>query len=275
MVDDSKVSGFYKLSREERVKKLKEVTGLGDEDLGPLIDPGKVDLEVLEHMIENVVGAMTLPLGIATNFKVNGQDYLIPMAIEEPSVVAAASNAARMARNLGGFTATDTGPVMIAQIQTVEVPTPFAAKDKILEVKDELLELANKQDPILIKFGGGARDIRVRIIDTSVGVMLICELIVDTRDAMGANAVNTMAEALAPRIEKITGGRVILRILSNLAEFRLVRVRATFDKKLLGGEEVVSDIITAWAFAEADPYRCATHNKGIMNGIGTELMQWC
>jgi len=267
MVEDSKVSGFYKLSREERVKKLKEVTGLGEEDLGPLTDPGKVDLEVLDHMIENVVGAMTLPLGIATNFKVNGQDYLVPMAIEEPSVVAAASNAARMARDLGGFTATDTGPRMIAQIQTVEVPTPYAAKDKILEVKDKLLELANEQDPILVRFGGGARDIRVRIFDSAVGVMLICELIVDTRDAMGANAVNTMAEALAPRIEKITGGRVILRILSNLAEFRLVRVRATFDQKLLGGEEVVNDIIAAWAFAEADPYRCSTHNKGIMNGI--------
>ncbi|MHA1864663.1 MAG: hydroxymethylglutaryl-CoA reductase, degradative [Candidatus Thorarchaeota archaeon] len=267
MVEDSKVSGFYKLSREERVKKLKEVTGLGEEDLGPLTDPCKVDLEVLDHMIENVVGAMTLPLGIATNFKVNGQDYLIPMAIEEPSVVAAASNAARMARDLGGFTATDTGPRMIAQIQTVEVPTPYAARDKILEVKDELLELANEQDPILVRFGGGARDIRVRIFDSAVGVMLICELIVDTRDAMGANAVNTMAEALAPRIEKITGGRVILRILSNLAEFRLVRVRATFDQKLLGGEEVVNDIIAAWAFAEADPYRCSTHNKGIMNGI--------
>ncbi|TFG99650.1 MAG: hydroxymethylglutaryl-CoA reductase, degradative [Candidatus Thorarchaeota archaeon] len=267
MVDDSKVSGFYKLSRKDRVKKLMEVTGLGEEDLGPLVDPGKVDLEVLDHMIENVVGAMTLPLGIATNFKVNGQDYLVPMAIEEPSVVAAASNAARMARNLGGFTATDTGPRMIAQIQTVEVPTPFAAKNKILEVKEELLELANKQDPILVRFGGGARDIRVRIIDSAVGVMLVCELIVDCGDAMGANAVNTMAEALAPRIEKITGGRVILRILSNLAEFRLVRVRATFDKELLGGEEVVRDIIAAWAFAEADPYRCATHNKGIMNGI--------
>ena len=267
MVEDSKVSGFYKLSREDRVKKLMEVTGLGEEDLGPLVDPGKVDLEVLDHMIENVVGAMTLPLGIATNFKVNGQDYLIPMAIEEPSVVAAASNAARMARDLGGFTATDTGPRMIAQIQTVEVPTPFAAKAKILEVKEELLELANEQDPILVRFGGGARDIRVRIFDSAVGVMLICELIVDTRDAMGANAVNTMAEALAPRIEKITGGRVILRILSNLAEFRLVRVRATFDKELLGGEDVVRDIIAAWAFAEADPYRCATHNKGIMNGI--------
>lgn len=272
MVEDSKVSGFYKLSREERVKKLKEVTGLGNEDLGPLIDPGKVDLEILDHMVENVVGAMTLPLGIATNFKVNGQDYLVPMAIEEPSVVAAASNAARMAREFGGFTATDTGPVMIAQIQTVEVPTPFAAKDKIIEVKEELLELANEQDPILVRFGGGARDIRVRIFDSAVGVMLVCELIVDCRDAMGANAVNTMAEALAPRIEKITGGRVILRILSNLAEFRLVRVRATFDQKLLGGEEVVNDIIAAWAFAEADPYRCATHNKGIMNGIDAVVL---
>ena len=267
MVEDSKVSGFYKLSRKERVKKLMKVTGLGEEDLGPLIDPGKVDLEILDHMIENVVGAMTLPLGIATNFKVDGKDYLIPMALEEPSVVAAASNAARMARDLGGFTATDTGPLMIAQIQAVEVRTPYAAKNRIIEAKDELLQLANEQDPILVRFGGGARDLRVRIIDTSVGVMLITELIIDTRDAMGANAVNTMAEALAPRIEKLTGGRVILRILSNLAEFRLVRARATFDKELLGGEDIVDDIIAAWAFAEADPYRCATHNKGIMNGI--------
>jgi len=267
MVDDSKLSGFFKLSRDERVKKLKEVTGLGEEDLGPLIDPCKVDLEILDHMIENVVGAMTLPLGIATNFKVNGKDYLIPMALEEPSVVAAASNAARIARDLGGFTATDTGPMMIAQIQVVEVPTPYAARNEVIEAKEELLKFANEQDPILVRFGGGARDLRVRIFDTSVGVMLVTELIVDTRDAMGANAVNTMAEALAPRIEKITGGRVILRILSNLAEFRLVRVRATFDKELLGGEDVVNDIISAWAFAEADPYRCATHNKGIMNGI--------
>ncbi len=267
MVDDSKLTGFYKLSREERVKKLMKVTGLGEEELGPLINPGKVDLEILDHMIENVVGSMTLPLGIATNFIINGKDYLIPMAIEEPSVVAAASNAARMARDLGGFIATDTGPRMIAQIQTVEVPAPYAAKNQIIEVKDELLRLANEQDPILVRFGGGAQDLRVRILDSSVGTMLVCELVVDTRDAMGANAVNTMAEALAPRIEKITGGRVILRILSNLAEFRLVRVRATFDKELLGGEEVVNDIIAAWAFAEADPYRCATHNKGIMNGI--------
>jgi hydroxymethylglutaryl-CoA reductase len=267
LVEDSRISGFYKLSREDRVKKLAEVTGIPVEELGVLADPGKVDMEILDHMIENVVGAMTIPLGIATNFRVNGKDYLIPMATEEPSVVAAASNAARMARTFGGFSATDTGPVMIAQIQAINVPAPFDSKLKILETKEEILELANKQDPILVKFGGGAKDIRVRVIDTSQGPMLITELIVDTRDAMGANAVNTMCEALAPMIEKISRGKVLLRILSNLADKRLVRVRATFDKDKLGGEEVVDAIISAWAFAEADPYRCSTHNKGIMNGI--------
>ncbi|NHJ13406.1 MAG: hydroxymethylglutaryl-CoA reductase, degradative [Candidatus Thorarchaeota archaeon] len=267
MVKDSQISGFYKLTREERAKKLREITGIPEEELRPLFDPGAVDIEVLDHMIENVVGSMTLPLGIATNFQVNGKDYLIPMALEEPSVVAAASNAARMARPHGGFTANDTGPHMIAQIQAVDVPAPFAAKTRILDKKGELLELANRQDPILVKFGGGARDLRVRVLETSVGHMVITEIVVDTRDAMGANAVNTMAEALAPRIEEITGGRVLLRILSNLADLRLVRSSATFDKELLGGEEVVDGIIAAWAFAEADPYRCSTHNKGIMNGI--------
>ncbi|MFX1560622.1 MAG: hydroxymethylglutaryl-CoA reductase, degradative [Promethearchaeota archaeon] len=267
MVKDSRIPGFYKLSREDRVKKLKEITGLGDDDIGPLSDPGLVDLGVLDHMIENVVGSMTLPLGIATNFLINEKDYLIPMALEEPSVVAAASNAARMARVHGGFSAADTGPNMIGQIQVVDVLNPEEAKTKIMEAKEELLAFANEQDPILVRFGGGAKDLRIRIFDSKVGVMLVTELIVDTRDAMGANAVNTMAEALAPRIEKLTGGRVILRILSNLAEFRLVRARATFDKELLGGEEVVNDIIAAYAFAEADPYRCSTHNKGIMNGI--------
>ncbi|MCK5150320.1 MAG: hydroxymethylglutaryl-CoA reductase, degradative [Candidatus Thorarchaeota archaeon] len=267
MVEDSRISGFYKLSREERVKKLAEVTGIPIEELGVLSDPGKVDMEILDNMVENVVGAMTLPLGIATNFRINSKDYLIPMALEEPSVVAAASNAARMARTFGGFSATDTGPVMIAQIQAINVPAPFEAKLRILEAKEEIIELANKQDPILVKFGGGAKDVRVRVIDTSEGPMVITELIVDTRDAMGANAVNTMCEALAPMIEKISKGKVLLRILSNLADKRLVRVRATFDKDLLGGEEVVDAIISAWAFAEADPYRCSTHNKGIMNGI--------
>jgi hydroxymethylglutaryl-CoA reductase len=267
MVKDSRLSGFYKLTREDRIEKLQEATGIDVEVLEPLINPGKVDLEVLDHMIENVIGSMTLPLGIATNFTVNEKDYLVPMAIEEPSVVAAASNAARMAREHGGFHATDTGPVMIAQIQAVDVPAPFFAKNRILENREKIIELANEQDPILLKFGGGARDVRVKVIDSHVGPMLITELLVDTRDAMGANAVNTMAEALAPMIEELSGGRVLLRILSNLADLRLIRVRATFDKKMLGGEEVVDGIIAAWAFAEADPYRCATHNKGIMNGI--------
>ncbi len=267
LVKDSRISGFYKLTREERVARLLELTGLDRKEAAPLTDPGQVDMSVLDHMIENVVGAMTLPLGIATNFRINGRDYLVPMAIEEPSVVAAASNAARIARPHGGFTAVDTGPLMIAQIQAVNVPTPFAAKQRVLEAKEEILALANEQDPVLVRFGGGARDVRVRVIDSAVGPMVITELIVDTRDAMGANAVNTMAEALAPTVERLTGGRVLLRILSNLADLRLVRARATFDAELLGGEEVVDGIIAAWAFAEADPYRCATHNKGIMNGI--------
>jgi hydroxymethylglutaryl-CoA reductase len=267
MVKDSQISGFYKLSREERMKKLLEVTGIPEEELKPLFDPGTVDMEVLDHMIENVVGSMTLPLGIATNFKVNDKDYLIPMALEEPSVVAAASNAARMTRIHGGFKTEDTGPVMIGQIQAVDVPDPFTAKDRILEAKENLIALANEQDPILVRFGGGARDLRVKVIDTKVGPMVITELLVDTRDAMGANAINTMAEALAPRIEEISGGRVLLRILSNLADLRIVKSTAIFDKDALGGEEVVDGIIAAWAFAEADPYRCSTHNKGIMNGI--------
>lgn len=267
MVEDSRIPGFYKLTREERATKIQEITGIPEDELKPLFDPGSVDMEVLEHMIENVVGSMTMPLGIATNFRINERDYLIPMALEEPSVVAAASNAARMTRTHGGFTAEDTGPVMIGQIQAVDVPDPFVAKDHILAAKEDLIALANEQDPILVRFGGGARDLRVKVIDTKVGPMVITELIVDTRDAMGANAVNTMAEALAPRIETISGGKVLLRILSNLADLRVVSSTATFDKELLGGEEVVDGIISAWAFAEADPYRCSTHNKGIMNGI--------
>ncbi len=272
MVEDSRVSGFYKLTREERVRELSKLTGISEEELKPLTNPGEVDLEILDHMIENVVGAMTIPVGIATNFRINEKDYLIPMAIEEPSVVAAASNAARIARKNGGFFATDTGSHMIAQIQAIEVPTPFKAKLMIIENKDRLLKLANEQDPILVKFGGGARDLRVRVIDSEIGSMVITEIIVDTKDAMGANAVNTMAEALAPEIEKISGGKVLLRILSNLADKRLTRVRAVFDKELLGGNEVVDGIIAAWAFAESDPYRCATHNKGIMNGIDAVIV---
>ncbi|MEM2143024.1 MAG: hydroxymethylglutaryl-CoA reductase, degradative, partial [Candidatus Thorarchaeota archaeon] len=267
MVKDSRITGFYKLSMQERIEKVIELTGISREELAPVVEPATLDMNILDHMTENVIGSMMMPFSIATNFRVNGRDYLVPMVLEEPSVVAAASNAARMAREKGGFTATDTGPMMIAQVQVVRVPNPYEARMRVIEAKGEILALANEQDPVLLKLGGGAKDLSARVIDTRTGPMLIVELLVDTRDAMGANAVNTMAEAVAPRIERLTGGRVLLRILSNLADRRLVRARATFDRELLGGEEVVDGIVAAWAFADADPYRCATHNKGIMNGI--------
>jgi len=272
MVEDSRLSGFYNLPREERINKLMQLTGLDDETLGPLVNPGRVEIGILDHMIENVIGSMTLPLGIATNFKINGADYLVPMAIEEPSVVAAASHAAKIARIHGGFKAIQRDSVMIAQIQAVRVSAPHSASIDVLNSKDEILDLANEQDPILVKLGGGAKDLRTRVIHTTRGPMMITELLVDTKDAMGANAVNTMAEAVTPLIEQITGGQVLLRILSNLADRRLVHASAKFDAEELGGEEVVDGILDAWAFAEADPYRCATHNKGVMNGIDAVII---
>lgn len=224
-------------------------------------------LVIADKMIENVIGTFELPLGIATNFLINGKDYLIPMAIEEPSVVAAASNAARMCREGGGLFAVSTDPLMIAQIQLVGVTSPHTAVMKILQHKDEIIRIANEKDPLLISLGGGVRDVEVRIIQTPVGPMVITHLIVDVKDAMGANVVNTMAEAVGPYIEKITGGKVLLRIVSNLADRRLVRVWTRVPKEAVGGPEVVDGIVYAWAFAASDPYRAATHNKGIMNGV--------
>jgi hydroxymethylglutaryl-CoA reductase len=232
-----------------------------------LLNTGSLPLEVADRMIENVVGAFPLPLGIGVNFLINNKDYLIPMAIEEPSVVAAASYAAKMVRDGGGFHTSSTPPVMIGQIQVVGIKDPEAARLQVLKAKAELLKLANDQDPMLASVGGGAKDLDAKIINTSVGPMLITELHVDCRDAMGANAVNTMAEAIAPTIERITGGRVYLRIISNLATKRLAKAWCTLPKEALGGEEVVDGIVNASAFAAADPYRAATHNKGAMNGI--------
>src|SRR3990170_2476252 len=215
---------------------------------------------------------MSLPLGIAVNFLINGRNYLVPMAIEEPSVVAAASNAAKMARARGGFRASTSGPIMIGQIQLTHVPDPHSARLAILHARDEILRRANEKDPILVKLGGGAKDVETRVISTGRGPMVITHLIVDCRDAMGANAVNTMAEAVAPHLEEITGGRVYLRIISNLAVRRLARARAVFTKDAIGGPEVVEGILEAFAFADADPFRCATHNKGIMNGIDAVVL---
>ena len=267
MATSSAIAGFYKLSPDERLRIVKEAGGLSDEETELLRSTGGLKMELANRMIENVIGGITYPFAVATNFLINGRDYFVPMAIEEPSVVAAASNAAGMARIKGGFHTSSTGPVMIGQVQAVNVVDPFGAKMGILAEKERILERANAQDPVLRKLGGGANDLEVKVVDTVKGPMVVTELIVDCRDAMGANAVNTMAEAVAPLIEEISGGRVLLRIISNLATRRLVRAKAVFSKEAVGGEEVVEAVTVAYAFGDADPYRCATHNKGIMNGV--------
>ncbi|MDI3502390.1 MAG: hydroxymethylglutaryl-CoA reductase, partial [Archaeoglobi archaeon] len=263
----SRIEGFYKFSPEERLRIVSEFSGLNEDEMRTLSNTGALGIEIANRMVENVVGAMEIPLGIAVNFRINGKDYLIPMAIEEASVIAAASNAAKMARVKGGFFSKATDSIMIGQIQVTGLRDPFGAKMRVLEKKDEILRIANERDPVLVNLGGGAVDVEARVLDTIRGPMLVVHLLVNCLDAMGANAVNTMCEAVAPFIEEVTGGKVYLRILSNLADRRLVRARAVFDKDAIGGEEVVDGILEAYAFALADPYRAATHNKGIMNGV--------
>jgi len=288
----SSYSGFFKLSVEERMKEVAEFCTLTPEEQAILKEADSLDMDKADHMIENVIGRFTLPMGVGINFVINGKDYVIPMVTEEPSVVAACSNAAKMARPGGGFTTDYTGSVMISQIQLLDVPAPFYAKGKILENKEKIAEICNARDPMLVKLGGGVKDVEVRVLDSLVGPMVVVHLLVDTGDAMGANAVNTMAEAVAPFLEELTGGRARariplqpsaaagppfreeppggraeLRILSNLADHRIARARAVFKKDAIGGEEVVDKMIAAYAFAAADPYRAATNNKGIMNGI--------
>jgi hydroxymethylglutaryl-CoA reductase len=267
MVRTSQFSGFYKLNLDEKLKIVKEFSNLSEDEVSQLKIASALKIDAAERMIENVIGIMPVPLGIAVNFLIDGKDYLIPMAIEEPSVVAAASNAARIARVKGGFSTSSTEPIMISQIQVIKIQDPYRGKNEVYKRKLDIIKLANEQDPFLISVGGGARDVKAKVLDTARGKMLIVELHVDCKDAMGANVVNTMAEAVAPLIEEITGGIVLLRIVSNLATHRLARASVTFDKDTLGGEDVVNAILDAYAFAEADPYRCATHNKGIMNGI--------
>ncbi|MCJ7445808.1 MAG: hydroxymethylglutaryl-CoA reductase, degradative [Methanotrichaceae archaeon] len=264
-METSRISGFYKLLPEARLKAVADQTGLGKEELSWFEDGLRI--EQANKMVENVIGTFQVPLGIATNFIIDGRDVLIPMATEEPSVIAAASNGARMVRESGGFSTSSTGPLMRAQIQTVGIADPFGARQEILIHKEELIKSANERDPMLVKFGGGVKDIEVYVVESRVGPMVVTHLIVDCRDAMGANAVNTMAEALAPRIEELTCGKVYLRIISNLADKRLVRAKAIFKSEDIGGEKVVNGIIQAAVLAEVDSYRAATHNKGIMNGV--------
>jgi len=267
MSKTSQISGFYKLTPKERIQIVKKFAGLTDEEVKILQSTGSLPLELADRMIENVVGAIPIPLGIAVNFLINERDYLIPMAIEEPSVVAASSYAAKMARSKGGFFTSSTEPVMIGQIQAVDIKNPYGAKMAILAAKNEILKKANEQDTMLVSVGGGAKDLEVKVIETNTGPMVITELHVDCRDAMGANAVNTMAEAVAPIIERITHGRVYMRIISNLAVKRLARAWTVVAKEEVGGENIVNGIIEAYNFAAADPFRAATHNKGILNGI--------
>ncbi len=267
----SRIPGFYKLELMERLDKLGEWLPLSAREKW-VIKQENLHADMADMMIENAVGVFGLPLGMALNFRINGKDHLVPMAIEETSVVAAASNAARLVRAHGCLTAEAGDQVMISQIQLVNVPDPEKSQDHILARKEHLLRVANEQDPQLVDLGGGARDLQVRIIDTQSGLMLIVHLLVDTRDAMGANVVNTMAEALSPLLEDLTGGSAICRIVSNYADQRLVRARmelpvADLARAGFSGEEAAERLIQAYHFAEADPYRAATHNKGVMNGI--------
>jgi hydroxymethylglutaryl-CoA reductase len=271
---NSRISGFYNLTIEERRAKLADAADQTPDGLIPFTTGG-LSAESADHMIENVIGMYALPVGIGLNFMINGRDVLIPFVVEEPSIVAGASFMAKLARAGGGFTATTTEPLMIGQMQLINVVNMNEARMKIYEHKAELLATADAIDPILKKFGGGARDLEVRMIeDSPIGPFIVLHLIYDVRDAMGANAVNTACEKLAPQIESITGGKVHLRILSNLADRRIARARCTIPVSELTvgfesfkGETVRNGIIAAWAFAATDPYRAATHNKGIMNGV--------
>ncbi len=274
----SRLKGFYDRTLEERLEVVARQTDLTEDEVEVLRSAAGLTHEQADHMIENVVGLHALPIGIATNFVVNDREVLVPMVIEEPSVVAGASFAAKLARTGGGFLACTDEPLMIGQIQLVDLPDPWGARVDVLAHREELLETANQVDPLLVRLGGGARDLRVRILeDTAAGPMVVVHLLYDVRDAMGANAVNSACERLAPTLEKLTGGEATLRILSNLADRRLARVKVTIPESALTfedfeGADVARGIERAWAFAAADPYRAATHNKGIMNGVDAVVL---
>jgi hydroxymethylglutaryl-CoA reductase len=266
----SKISGFYKLPVKKRIEIVKNFSDLSEEDTK--LFSSCLDIQTADRMIENVLGTYELPLGIAVNFLINGKEYLIPMVTEESSVVAAASNAAKIACINGGFKTECSEPLMIGQLQLLKVDDVVDAVQKILKHKKQLLGLANAQDKVLVNFGGGAKDLEVRILDSPIGKMIVVHIIVDVRDAMGANAVNTMCEALAPMLEELTSGKIRLKILSNLADKRIVKAKAVFDKETMGGEKVVDAFLESYTLAIIDPYRAATHNKGIMNGIDSLII---
>ena len=263
---DSSIPKFFEKSHEEKLDIICNFSDLTDDEVNHLKNAtGGIDFKHADKMIENAIGTFSLPLGIATNFKINNKDYLIPMVIEEPSVIAAASKAAKIARVHGGFTATVEGNISIGQVQVLDVNIQKSIS-AINSNSNEIIELANSASKTLPKLGKGAKQIHCKEIKTSTSSMLIVELMIDVGDAMGANVTNTMCETVAPLIEKITGGKTLLRILSNYSTKRMVSVSGTFDKEAVGGEQVVNDIISAFEFADNDVYRAVTHNKGVMNG---------
>jgi len=266
-MSDSSISKFFEKSRKERLDSVSSFSNLTDEDLDILQNQnGGITYEKADKMVENAIGTFSLPLGVATNFKINGKDYLIPMVIEEPSVIAAASKGAKVARIKGGFTVFADESYSIGQIQILDVHIDLAIQ-KIISATDEILTIANSKSNSLPKMNRGAKAITCKVIDTPSGKMLIAELLIDVGDAMGANITNTMCEAISPLIEKITGGRTLLRILSNYSTRRMVTAKAIYEKEAVGGESVIDNIILAYEFADNDVYRAVTHNKGIMNGI--------
>ncbi len=264
---DSSISKFFEKSRKERLDVVANFSNLSNKELEILQnDNGGISFDKADKMVENAIGTFSLPLGIATNFKINGKDYVVPMVIEEPSVIAAASKGAKVARIKGGFEVSADESFSIGQIQMLDVDISSAIS-QIKNSTKEILQLANSKSNTLSKMGKGAKEISYKEIDTPSGKMLIVELLIDVGDAMGANVTNTMCEAVSPLIEKITGGRALLRILSNYSTRRMVKAKAVFEKEAVGGKQVVDDIISAFEFADNDVYRAVTHNKGIMNGI--------
>ena len=264
---DSSISKFFEKSRKERLNTIATFANLSKDELDILENTdGGISFDKADKMIENAIGTFSLPLGVATNFKINGKDYVVPMVIEEPSVIAAASKGAKIARIKGGFEVTADESYSIGQIQILNVDSNSAIK-KIQDSTIKILELANSKSNTLSKMNKGAKEISCKIIDAPSGNMLIVELLIDVGDAMGANITNTMCEAVSPLIEKITGGRALLRILSNYSTRRMVKAKAIFEKESVGGDDVVDNIILAFEFADNDVYRAVTHNKGIMNGI--------
>ncbi len=272
-VFSSQLPGFHTLDLGERLRQVAELAALDDQAIDALLGPSGLTPELADHMVENALGVFGLPLGLATNFIINGRERLIPMVIEEPSVVAGASYMAKLARASGGFHAEADQALMIAQVQLLDVADPHGARARILGSKERLLAQIDDLNPSLVAHGGGAHDVEIRFFgDTPVGPMVVVHLVIDTQDAMGANTVNTAAESLAPELERLSGGRARLRILSNLADRRLARAWCEIPVSALAssgmpGEAVRDGIVEAWALAAVDPYRAATHNKGIMNGI--------